>query len=65
MIITEDFCVGCPPELGCLGNSCPNRNVQVRVCDQCEEPEQLYRYDDKELCLECLLDYIEAEEIND
>ena len=27
MIKYEDECVGCPPERGCLGSVCPNRNV--------------------------------------
>ena len=33
----EDECVDCPPELGCLGSACPNRNVPYYICDMCEE----------------------------
>lgn len=54
----EDMCVGCPPHMGCLGSSCPNRNVQIFSCDECKDelkPEELYMYDDKMLCEYCLL----------
>ena len=47
-------CVGCPPEMGCLGGTCPNRNVTRYYCDKCGEEEQLYEYDGKELCLDCI-----------
>ncbi len=55
----ENNCVGCLPEMGCLGNSCPNINVKQYFCDQCEEsfsPNELYQVEDKQLCEECLLD---------
>ena len=56
----ENECVGCPPEMGCLGESCSNRNVQRLYCDDCkDEVETLYVYDDKELCQDCLLNTIE------
>ena len=43
MIKYEDNCVGCPPEMGCLGSACSNRNVPVFVCDDCGcEDETLY-----------------------
>jgi len=37
MIQYEDECVGCPPEMGCLGSMCPNRNVPRIYCDICGE----------------------------
>lgn len=51
----ENECVGCPPEMGCLGDSCPNRNVTRFYCDRCGEEETLYYYYDEELCADCLL----------
>lgn len=30
-------CVGCPPEMGCLGSTCPNRHVSYWKCDICNE----------------------------
>ena len=60
MIKYEDECVGCPPEMGCLGDGCPNRNVQRMYCDQCnDEVEEIYIFDDEELCRDCLLDSFE------
>ena len=45
MIKYEDECVGCPPEMGCLGDSCPNRDVKHLYCDKCKA-------DCEELCEE-------------
>lgn len=50
----EDECVGCPPEMGCLGSSCPYKNVVHYYCDDCGEETQLYYYDGKELCIDCI-----------
>ena len=65
MIIHESGCVGCPKEMGCLGDSCPNRNVTIYTCDDCENEvslgyEDLYEYDGKQLCLGCLLEEVGA-----
>lgn len=37
MIRFEDECVGCPPEMGCLGDGCRYRNVPHIYCDICGE----------------------------
>lgn len=45
MIKYEDECVGCPKEMGCLGDACPNRNVPYYFCDDCGEeldPDEMY-----------------------
>ena len=52
----EDQCVDCG--LPCMGESCPNRNVPVYTCDDCDEefyPEDLYEVEDEMLCEHCLL----------
>lgn len=53
MIVEEDFCVGCPPEI-CQGG-CQYRNkIKMRVCDNCEgNDDTLYIYNGKELCYGC------------
>ena len=53
---TTNECVGCV-DLGlyCLGNSCPNRNVNLFYCDECNEETILYETEYGELCAECLL----------
>ena len=53
----ENECVGCPPERGCLGDSCPNRRVEHFFCDKCDaevSPGELYEVDGEDLCEDCL-----------
>lgn len=58
----ENECVGCPPNMGCLGSACPNRNVEHFYCDECKAEEKLYHYDGKELCIECITKKLEIVE---
>lgn len=52
----ENECVGCPKEMGCMGDSCPNRNVKHLYCDICgADVGTLYYEGNYELCEECLL----------
>lgn len=61
MITYEDECVGCPTELGCMGSTCPYRNVPHLYCDKCgDDVEKLYKYDGQEICEECLLKEFEV-----
>lgn len=63
MIKRENNCVGCPPELGCRGSSCPYVNEIHLYCDRCgSEVEHLYWVDDEQLCEDCALE--EFEEVN-
>ena len=55
MKIFEDLCVGCPPEIGCLGSTCPHKNVPVYYCDECEEQNELYEFEGQELCADCVV----------
>lgn len=50
----ENECVGCPVEMGCIGDSCPHKNVSRFYCDKCGEEETLYHYDGQELCIDCI-----------
>lgn len=66
MIEYTDECVGCPPERGCLGSACPNKNVKHMYCDRCDcECEKLYKYGGEELCEECLLGEFETIDYED
>lgn len=58
MIIYEDDCCGCPPEMGCLGNACPKRNVLQRVCDTCGEYAD-YHVDGDDYCTDHLEEYLD------
>lgn len=61
---TENECVGCRAlGLHCLGSSCPNRNVVRFYCDECkEEMDELYYFDGKELCIDCIAKKLEKVE---
>jgi hypothetical protein len=59
----ENHCCDCATgAYPCMGNSCPNRNVEVVYCDKCgceldAEYEDIYEangYED--LCADCLLE---------
>ena len=61
MVYFTDECVGCPPEMGCLGSVCPNLKVAHYCCDGCKDEvysDELYidEYTGKELCLDCIRD---------
>lgn len=53
----ENDCVGCPSDLGCIGDSCPYRNVERFYCDECSS-DASYRIDGLDLCDECAENYI-------
>lgn len=59
MIEVRDECVGCPPEMGCLGNSCPYMNVEYRVCDTCSSDAE-YKINGEDYCYDCAKGYIES-----
>ena len=67
MIEYENNCVGCPPNLGCLGDTCPNRNVPYLYCDECDaDVETLYEDESgQQLCEECLLKRFKRIDIDD
>ena len=67
MIRFENQCVGCPPEMGCMGMSCPNRHVAVLTCDDCGDyAEDLYYGDDgSQYCKYCLHKHVEKVKIED
>lgn len=59
MIEVRDECVGCPPEMGCLGNSCPYMNVERRVCNTCRSDAE-YEIDGEDYCYDHAKGYIES-----
>ena len=54
-------CVQCG--LPCLGSTCPNRHVVRYYCDKCGSEETLYHYDGEELCLDCIIESLDLEEV--
>lgn len=64
MIKVENECVGCPPEMGCIGEGCPHRNVPRYYCDHCGDeldPDEFYVVDGEDLCEDCLKDRFRKE----
>lgn len=55
----ENDCVGCPPEMGCLGSTCPYKNAIHYYCDKCKEEKPLYKYEGEELCIDCIEERLE------
>lgn len=55
----ENECVGCPTEMGCLGSSCPYRNVPRDYCDYCGEEGATYRIDGEDYCEDCAKEYLQ------
>lgn len=56
----ENECVCCG--LPCLGSSCPNQNVVRYYCDRCGEEDDLYYFNDEELCIYCIKKLLEKVE---
>ena len=65
MITYEDECCGCATEsYPCMGSACPNRNVPYLYCDKCnEEVDDLYEWDGKQVCIDCIVKSLKKVEI--
>ena len=51
----ENHCVDCGQH--CKGDLCPNRNVEVCYCDNCDEMiafDDVYFYEGMDVCENCL-----------
>ena len=55
----ENDCVGCPPDMGCLGRACPYANVPYDYCDICGSDDAKYRINDEDYCEECVKAYLQ------
>lgn len=65
MVFYTDECVDCKSMgLPCYGNSCVNRHVPHFHCDKCkQEVDDLYDYDDKQICLDCIVKQLKKIEV--
>ena len=59
MITYENNCVDCPTEMGCLGCSCPYKDSQNIICDNCRCDNANYRIDGYDFCEECAKKYFQ------
>ena len=60
MVQYENECVDCGKP--CLGDACPYRHVKRFYCDECDAEAELYYFDDRELCIDCIKDLLEKVE---
>ncbi len=56
MIRYENECCDCAsPAYPCIGEHCARRRTPHYYCDECkEEFEDIYEYEDAELCIGCI-----------
>ena len=66
MTFYENQCCDCAsPGYPCLGDRCGLRHVKVYICDHCKQEVgygDLFKYDDLELCIECIQQRLERVE---
>lgn len=61
MIRYENDCCDCAvPGYPCLGNSCELRHFPHYYCDSCGDETELYDFEGKELCANCVLSKFEV-----
>ena len=63
MIEIGNECVGC--DLPCIYEACPYWAVVRMYCDECKDENQLYWWDNKQLCLGCIEAQLERVEYNE
>jgi len=64
----ENECVGCPPNMGCMGDSCPNRHVLHIECDECHDEfyeREIIEENGKDYCEDCYAKLFGEEEEED
>ena len=57
MIVVESECVDC--DLPCIGSACRYYKVARFFCDDCGYEENLWYFDNQELCSDCILKRLE------
>lgn len=57
--ITNECCNCATSGYPCLGEDCPNLHVKNYYCDECGDAyEEIYYYDGRELCINCIRDFL-------
>jgi hypothetical protein len=52
VVVIENECVDCG--LPCLYESCPYWAVKRYYCDKCGEEDELFYFEDREMCIDCI-----------
>lgn len=59
LIYDKGNCVGCPPEMGCMGKDCPQCWETKMICDICGgECSEVWKADGADYCEDCFDFYI-------
>lgn len=61
MIKIENDCCDCG--LPCIGSRCKNYAVLHFYCDDCEKETELYWFDGDQLCIDCIIERLQLEEV--
>ena len=62
MIVVENECCDC--DLPCIYGACRYYNVARFFCDDCGCEEDLWYFDNQELCADCILERLEEVSYN-
>ena len=63
MIRIENECVDCA--LPCVFSACPYYKVVRFYCDECSDEANLYWFDGKQLCMDCIEKRLEKVEYDE
>ena len=63
MVVTESECIDC--DLPCIYESCKYYQVTRYYCDQCGDEIELFWFDGRQLCINCIEDQLERVEIDE
>jgi hypothetical protein len=63
VIQIENECVDCG--LPCIYNSCPYYRVPRFYCDECGFEAELFWFENKQLCIECIESRLEKVKLDD
>ena len=59
------YCECCSCDLPCIHEACRLYKVARFYCDECNEETDLYYFDDKELCIDCITNRLEPVSYDD
>lgn len=60
LIVVENECCGC--DWPCIREACRYYKVARFYCDECGYEEDLYHFDNQELCVDCIIKRLEQVE---
>ena len=66
MLAIENECVGCPSNMPCIYEACRHYKTVHYYCDKCdEEADDLFKWNEEEWCLDCIINDLERVEYDE